>query len=416
MTTRQVVRVFSSKNPNTVVDEVALPHVFLAPIRNDIVHFVFYNLNKNRRQAYAVNKEAGMLYAAESWGTGRAVARVPRVGGSGTHRSGQGAFGNMCRGGRMFNPTTTWRRWHRKVNLTQRRHAVAAAVAASAVPSLVMARGHRINQLPEVPFVVDSLNVAHTSEVIELFNKFGLKEELEKVKETRKIRPGQGKYRNRRYKTRKGPLVVFGDADNMIQKSARNIPGIEMCHVDRLNLLQLAPGSHLGRLIIWTSSAFNRLNHVFGLLNQPSVGKKGYILQRPLLINANLARIVNSNEVQSVVRPKQKNHQIHDRQKKNPLINRAKMNFLNPFDKERRAAEIQAHADNKTNKATRLQAKKASRKAHRQNGRKFISTYNKQIQGANSRSEQEYKEYIKSLKVGKDALKDAGLVEEEEEN
>ena len=34
-------------------------------------------------------------------GTGRAVARIPRVRGGGTHRSGQGAFGNMCRGGRL---------------------------------------------------------------------------------------------------------------------------------------------------------------------------------------------------------------------------------------------------------------------------------------------------------------------------
>jgi len=29
-----------------------------------------------------------MKHSAESWGTGRAVARIPRVGGSGTHRSG----------------------------------------------------------------------------------------------------------------------------------------------------------------------------------------------------------------------------------------------------------------------------------------------------------------------------------------
>jgi len=413
MASRQVVRVFSSKNPNQVVEEVALPHVFLAPIRNDLVHFVFYNLNKNRRQAYAVNKDAGMLYAAESWGTGRAVARIPRVGGSGTHRSGQGAFGNMCRGGRMFNPTVTWRRWHRKVNLTQRRHAVAAAVAASAVPSLVLARGHRINQVPEVPLVLDSLNFSQTSDVVELFSRFGLREELEKVKDTKKVRPGQGKYRNRRYKTRKGPLVVFGDADNLIQQSARNIPGVELCHVDRLNLLQLAPGGHLGRLIVWTSSSFKRLNHVFGLLNQPAVGKKGYVLQRPLLVNANLARIVNSNEVQSVVRPKQRNVQLHDRQKKNPLINKAKMNFLNPYDKERSAAARQAQADNKANRATRLQAKKQARKAHRKSGRKFIRDYNNQLQGANSRSEQDYKDYIKSLKVGKDAMKDVEVEEEE---
>lgn len=50
---------------------------------------------KNKRQAYAVNKLAGHQTSAESWGTGRAVARIPRVRGGGTHRSGQGAFGNV---------------------------------------------------------------------------------------------------------------------------------------------------------------------------------------------------------------------------------------------------------------------------------------------------------------------------------
>ena len=73
-----------------------------------------------------------------------------------------------------------------------------------------------------------------------------------------------------------------------------------------------------------------------------------------MLVNANLARIINSDEVQSVVRPKAVNHQLHDRQKRNPLTNRAKMNFLNPFDKERRTAAIKAHADNKATVATRL--------------------------------------------------------------
>jgi large subunit ribosomal protein L4e len=83
-----------------------------------------------------------------------------------------------------------------------------------------------------------------------VFNKFGLKEELEKVKDTRKVSLGQGKYRNRRYKTRKGPFVAFGNEDKLIQHSARHITGVELVHVDKLNLLQLATGSHLGRLII----------------------------------------------------------------------------------------------------------------------------------------------------------------------
>merc|ERR1719164_234993 len=147
-----------SVQPLTAEDEsskqVELPAVFLAPIRPDIVQFVHTSMNKNKRQAYAVyandchNIQAGMQTAAESWGTGRAVARIPRVPGGGTHRAGQAAFGNMCRGGGMFSPTKVWRKWHRKINKTQKRHAMAAAIASTAVPALVMARGHRIEEVP----------------------------------------------------------------------------------------------------------------------------------------------------------------------------------------------------------------------------------------------------------------------------
>merc|ERR1712021_135270 len=118
MSTRPTVSVFNHKNTSEVVAEVKMPHVFLAPVRNDLVTFVHDQLSKNSRQAHGVDKKAGMRHSAESWGTGRAVARIPRVSGAGTHRSGQGAFGNMCRKGRMSHPLQTWRRWHRKVNLT----------------------------------------------------------------------------------------------------------------------------------------------------------------------------------------------------------------------------------------------------------------------------------------------------------
>ena len=93
-----------------------MPAVFTSPIRNDIVEFVHSNIAKNRRQAHGVFEKAGHQHSAESWGTGRAVARIPRISGSGTSRSGQGAFGNMCRKGRMFAPLKSWRRWHRKSN------------------------------------------------------------------------------------------------------------------------------------------------------------------------------------------------------------------------------------------------------------------------------------------------------------
>lgn len=47
----------------------------------------------------------------------------------------------MCRSGRMFAPTVTYRKWHRRINIKKRRYAMTSAIAATAIPALVMARG-----------------------------------------------------------------------------------------------------------------------------------------------------------------------------------------------------------------------------------------------------------------------------------
>ena len=65
----------------------------------------------------------------------------------------------------------------------------------------------------------------------------GAFDDVEKAKASRNIRRGKGKMRNRRYVSRKGPLVVLGPNDES-GKAFRNLPGVEVAHVDRLNLLQ----------------------------------------------------------------------------------------------------------------------------------------------------------------------------------
>jgi large subunit ribosomal protein L4e len=156
----------------TSTSALPLPAVFTAPIRRDVVQFVHTNIRKNSRQAYAVAYASGEQTSAMSWGTGRAVARIPRVAGGGTGRSGQAAFGNMCRKGRMYAPTKIWRRWHRHVNVGQRRYAIVSALAASAVPALVQARGHRIDELEEVPLVLkNAASIEKTKAAADLLKK-----------------------------------------------------------------------------------------------------------------------------------------------------------------------------------------------------------------------------------------------------
>lgn len=220
--------------------QTQLPAVFSAPLRSDIVQTVHTHLNKNKRQANGVKMNAGHQTAAESWGTGRAVSRIPRVPGGGTHRAGQGAFGNMCRGGHMFAPKHTWRRWHRRVNVNLKRYAVCSALAASALPSLVMARGHKIDGVAEVPLVIadDVTSVSKTKQAVDLLTKVGAYADVEKAAASKNIRRGKGKMRNRRYVLRRGPLVIYKEEGGLV-RALRNLPGVDTCHVGRLNLLQV---------------------------------------------------------------------------------------------------------------------------------------------------------------------------------
>jgi len=319
-------------------------------------------MNKNARQAYGVKRTAGHEYSAESWGTGRAVARIPRISGSGTNRSGQGAFGNMCRGGRMFAPTKVYRKWHKKISKNQRRYATVSALAATAVPALVQARGHRIEKIAEVPLVVrdqDLATVNKTKDALALLNKLNASDDLERVAASRGIRAGKGKARNRRYVQRRGPLVVYsGKATDAQVRSFRNIPGVDLVNVQRLNLLQLAPGGHLGRFVIWQESAFKQLDAIYGTRSTASTSKRGYRPPRALLSNADLQRIINSAEVQSVLRDK-KPFRKFTTHRKNPLRNFGALVKLNPYAlTQRRRALLQA-AKGKTARKTTFKANRA---------------------------------------------------------
>jgi len=380
---RPLITVYTEKNEASGTN-VKLPAVFKAPIRPDIVNFVHTNMRKNSRQPYAVSKLAGHQTSAESWGTGRAVARIPRVRGGGTHRSGQAAFGNMCRGGRMFAPTKTWRKWHSRTNVNQKRYAMCSALAATAVPALVMSKGHLIDRIPEVPLVVSDTiqDYKRTKEAVLFLKKFKAWPDIKKVYKSKRIRAGKGKMRNRRHVQRLGPLIIF-EKDNGITRAFRNIPGIKVMNVTKMNLLRLAPGGHVGRFCIWTESAFRRLDSLYGTWKKPSAEKKNYNLPMPMMMNSDLNRLLKSQEIRRALRPKKLDANQRKVLKKNPLRNVRVMFKLNPYSKtekrqaklaeERARARRQAHYDKKRGIAPAdppaekaAEAPKASGKAKKQ--------------------------------------------------
>jgi large subunit ribosomal protein L4e len=143
-----------------------------------------------------------------------------------------------------------------KVNKKEKKKALCSAIAATANETLVRARGHRFDcTLPVV--VEDRLEGLHkTEEVAAALQTLGILSDVERSKDSRKVRPGRGKLRGRRFKQRKSILIVT--ATEPLQ-AAMNLPGVDAVSVDSLNTEHLAPGTQAGRLTIWTEGALRHL-------------------------------------------------------------------------------------------------------------------------------------------------------------
>ncbi|KAJ7446374.1 ribosomal protein L4 domain-containing protein [Mycena latifolia] len=150
----------------------------------------------------------------------------------------------------------------------QHRFAVVSALAASALPSLVLARGHRIEQIEEVPLVVASAAESFT-----------------KTKEAVALLKSMNAYAA---ETPPAPRRPHKENNNIV-KVFCNFPGVELVNVRRLNLLQLASGGHLGSFIIWTEGAFMLLDEVFGPSTRSSPNLYAKTICRPELSTVRLS-------------------------------------------------------------------------------------------------------------------------------
>merc|ERR1712055_503562 len=177
------------------------------------------------------------------------------------------------------------------------RYAMCSAIAATGVPALVMAKGHQIGGINEVPMVVsDSVQgFTRTKQAVEFLRRNKAWADVAKVYATRRMRAGKGKLRNRRHVQKLGPLVIY-DQDQGVTKAFRNIPGVDVIQVDNLNLLKLAPGGHVGRFCIWTESAFKKLDGLYGTWRKASTSKAGWNLPQPKMANTDRSAQVRGHQ------------------------------------------------------------------------------------------------------------------------
>jgi len=258
MPKEQTAKIFDLQGEST--GQVTLPPVFSTPLRPDVIKRAVLAIQSSRLQPQGRDPMAGKRTSAESRGTGSATARVPRIKGG----SGRAAFAPSTVKGRQPHPPRAEKKILKSIPKKEAKLALFSAIAATAKKEMVASRGHNIEAVAEIPLIVEDAieSLSKAKEVEEALTKLGVISDVTRVRDSRKIRAGKGKHRGRKMKQAVGPLIVVVD-NKGIGDAASNVPGVEVTTVTNLNTEMLAPGTHPGRLTLWTNGAVEKLNKLY---------------------------------------------------------------------------------------------------------------------------------------------------------
>jgi len=259
MPAQKTVKVFDLQGKS--VGKTTLPHVFETPLRPDVIKRAVLAVQSRRLQPQGRDPMAGKKTSAESRGTGMGIARIPRVKGGG----GRAALAPSTVGGRQPHPPRSEKKIVKRISKKEARLALRSAIAATSSKETVVSRGHAIGDVPQIPLVVTSSieELTKTKDVEEALTILGVLSDINRVKASRKIRAGKGKRRGRKMKQAVGPLIVVAKNRGLV-KAANNLPGVDVVTVNNLNAEMLAPGTHPGRLTLWSNDAIKQLDKIYG--------------------------------------------------------------------------------------------------------------------------------------------------------
>jgi large subunit ribosomal protein L4e len=230
--------------------EVDLPDVFETAYRPDLIRKAVLAAQANRKQDYGSDDYAGLRTPAESFGSGRGMAHVPREGGR-ARRVPQAV------GGRRAHPPKEEKDRGLEINDKERQLAIRSALAATADAEVVAERGHAFDDDVDLPLVVsdDFEDVHKTQEVVEVLEALGVAADIERADETT-IKAGRGSTRGR--KRRRPSSILFVTSEEP-SRGARNLAGADVATAQEVNAEDLAPGGQGGRLTVFTESAIEEV-------------------------------------------------------------------------------------------------------------------------------------------------------------
>ena len=243
---------------------IELPLIFDTPIKYEVIHKAFVNLNSHKFQKQGRHPTAGQDVVADSNDppTGRGISRVARMKGGGGGRQGQAGEVASTRGGRQAFPPNVKKVIYKKLNKKEKKLALCSAIAATASKVIVRDHGHNIDNLKELPLVIsDEIeNVMKTSEMRKIITALNLINDVERL-EKRKPRTGKPALRGRKSKIGKSVLFVLSDSTKT-ENACSGIPGVDARSVNDLSVLDLAPSSKPARLTVYSKKAIDMISKI----------------------------------------------------------------------------------------------------------------------------------------------------------
>ena len=227
--------------------EVELPAVFGTAFRPDLIKRSVLAAQANRQQDAGTDEYAGLRTPAESQGSGRGMAHVPR-------QNGRAREVPQAVSGRAAHPPKAEKDRGLDINRKERKLATRSAIAATADADRVAERGHAFDEELDLPLVVSDEfeELLKTKEAVDTLESLGVYADIERAEAGKTVRAGRGTTRGRKYTQPKSILVVTSEEPSL---AARNLAGADVATAAEVNVEDLAPGTDAGRLTLWTESA-----------------------------------------------------------------------------------------------------------------------------------------------------------------
>ncbi|MCL4389089.1 MAG: 50S ribosomal protein L4 [Candidatus Marsarchaeota archaeon] len=248
---------------------VELPMAFAEKVRRDLILRAVHAESTAKLQPQAHYLLAGMQTTARYYGamnsyrTGRhmGIAIRPR------EKLGGGVQGKVKRipsavKGKRAHPHKIEKIIAENINSKEYQKAIRSAVSATSQPTYP-----KNDAAKSITFPIILSNgieeVKKTKQMSGIISKLGLGSALERGTEKTRRKGIRRLSKQRAYK--KSILIVLGN-DNGAVKAANNLPGVDVCTVNKLTANVLAPGGVPGRITIWSEAAIEQLDRTIGAM------------------------------------------------------------------------------------------------------------------------------------------------------